>query len=201
MTSIWYIISILFLLLVISEWCLVFYSKRICEIYIFRHLSCALQKEMSTDIFENRLPQTLESLNKTLKSRGGKHFAENKVKRHLSRTIGENLWPYSKKMNAYVVTFLAVLLWLLLRLIKWHFYLFTADLCRYYIFFNHGVLSVFHGCGLWQAAITDGEVCGVKGTERHCCKQPRHKKMVEWTTKNSRLTILSYAHEWFIYSK
>lgn len=47
---------------------------------VYIHLSCVLQKEMNKDIFENRLPQTLESLNKTLKSRGGKYFGENKVK-------------------------------------------------------------------------------------------------------------------------
>ena len=43
-------------------------------------MSAALQKDLSKDFFENRLPQVLESLNKTLKSRGGKYFAANKVK-------------------------------------------------------------------------------------------------------------------------
>ena len=43
-------------------------------------MSAVLQKELSKDIFENRLPQVLESLNMTLKSRGGKYFAVNKVK-------------------------------------------------------------------------------------------------------------------------
>ena len=43
-------------------------------------MSAVLQKELSKDIFENRLPQVLESLNMTLKSCGGKYFAANKVK-------------------------------------------------------------------------------------------------------------------------
>ena len=53
---------------------------RLGQIYVFICDSCALQKEMNKDMFENRLPRTLESLNKTLVARGGKYFVENKVK-------------------------------------------------------------------------------------------------------------------------
>ena len=43
-------------------------------------LSRALQKELAKDFFENRIPQAFENLEKILKSRGGKYFADNKVK-------------------------------------------------------------------------------------------------------------------------
>ena len=81
-----------------------------------------LQQKLEKEFFENHLPRSLDKFEKILKSRGGKYFADNKV-----RTCGKSLsiletvfqsWKQSEKRNLsslitiFSVNFLIALIWL-----------------------------------------------------------------------------------------
>ncbi len=81
-----------------------------------------LQQKLEKEFFENHLPRSLDKFEKILKSRGGKYFADNKV-----RTCGKSLsiletvfqsWKQSEKRNLsslitiFSVNFLIPLIWL-----------------------------------------------------------------------------------------
>ena len=74
-----------------------------------------LQQKLEKEFFENHLPRSLDKFEKILKSRGGKYFADNKVRR-----CGKSLstWKQSEKRNLsslitiFSVNFLIVLIWL-----------------------------------------------------------------------------------------
>lgn len=76
-----------------------------------------------------------------------------------------------------------------------HLNFFAADICRYYILLDRGVVSNNQGHTSREATIIDGEVRGIKGAQRHRCKQPRHKEVVERTAgAKDTVTCLVYSH-------